>query len=149
MSIRYLQDTSTPGWSCDSLTHATRGHTTRDSMTAAFLDKQPQLFDTWSSMNPLGRLGRPDELRGVVTWLASDASTFCTGSEYVVSFASLRSRRANRNKHHCQRRSPLVVIEWLKLERMYLVVGICERKDRRTFGHFNLGYVRKSQRTCG
>jgi hypothetical protein len=54
-------------------------------MTAAFLDKQPHLFDVWSSMNPLGRLGRPDELRGVVTWLASDASTFCTGSEYVVS----------------------------------------------------------------
>jgi hypothetical protein len=53
-------------------------------MTAAFLDKQPHLFDVWSSMNPLGRLGRPDELRGVVTWLASDASTFCTGSEYVV-----------------------------------------------------------------
>jgi NAD(P)-dependent dehydrogenase (short-subunit alcohol dehydrogenase family) len=52
-----------------------------DSMTAAYLDKQPHLFDVWSSMNPLGRLGRPDELRGVVTWLASDASTFCTGSE--------------------------------------------------------------------
>jgi len=55
------------------------------SMTAAFLDKQPKLFDTWSSMNPLGRLGRPDELRGVVTWLASDASTFCTGSDIIVS----------------------------------------------------------------
>ena len=44
-------------------------------LTAAFLDKQPQLFDEWSSQNPLGRLGRPDELRGVITWLASDAST--------------------------------------------------------------------------
>jgi hypothetical protein len=54
-------------------------------MTAAFLDKQPHLFDVWSGMNPLGRLGRPDELRGVVTWLASDASTFCTGSECVIS----------------------------------------------------------------
>jgi hypothetical protein len=58
-------------------------------MTAAYLDKQPHLFDVWSSMNPLGRLGRPDELRGVVTWLASDASTFCTGSEYVVSVVFL------------------------------------------------------------
>ncbi|KAG1886987.1 hypothetical protein F4604DRAFT_1916822 [Suillus subluteus] len=55
------------------------------SMTAAFLDSQPHLFDAWSSMNPLGRLGRPDELRGVVTWLASDASTFCTGSDIIVS----------------------------------------------------------------
>lgn len=54
-------------------------------MTAAYLDKQPHLLDKWSGMNPLGRLGRPDELRGVVTWLASDASTFCTGSDIIVS----------------------------------------------------------------
>ena len=52
-------------------------------MTAAYLDTQPHLLDKWASLNPLGRIGRPDELRGVVTWLASDASTFCTGSEYV------------------------------------------------------------------
>ncbi len=54
------------------------------SMTAAYLDTQPHLLDKWASLNPLGRIGRPDELRGVVTWLASDASTFCTGSEYVL-----------------------------------------------------------------
>ncbi|KAJ1305147.1 hypothetical protein OPQ81_000183 [Rhizoctonia solani] len=34
--------------------------------------------------NPLGRIGRPDELRGVVVWLASDASSFCTGSDILV-----------------------------------------------------------------
>ncbi|GAB1526718.1 hypothetical protein RhiTH_009890 [Rhizoctonia solani] len=50
-------------------------------MIAAFADTQPELAETWASMNPLGRIGQPDELRGVVTWLASDASTFCTGSE--------------------------------------------------------------------
>jgi NAD(P)-dependent dehydrogenase (short-subunit alcohol dehydrogenase family) len=50
-------------------------------MVAAFTDAQPGLADKWAGMNPLGRLGRPDELRGVVAWLASDASTFCTGSE--------------------------------------------------------------------
>ncbi|KIM53189.1 hypothetical protein SCLCIDRAFT_32108 [Scleroderma citrinum Foug A] len=54
-------------------------------MTAAYLDKQPHLLDKWSSLNPLGRIGRPDEFRGVVTWLASDASTFCTGSDIIVS----------------------------------------------------------------
>lgn len=53
-------------------------------MTGAFLDVRPDLLDEWSSLNPLGRIGRPDELRGVVTWLASDASTFCTGSDIVV-----------------------------------------------------------------
>ncbi|EJD05911.1 NAD-binding protein [Fomitiporia mediterranea MF3/22] len=55
------------------------------NMTAAYLDKYPELFDKWSNLNPLGRLGRPDELRGVVAWLASDASTFCTGSDILVS----------------------------------------------------------------
>ncbi|KAI5116665.1 hypothetical protein M0805_007837 [Coniferiporia weirii] len=55
------------------------------NLSAAFLDTQPGLFDELSSQNPLGRLGRPDELRGVVTWLASDASTFCTGSDILVS----------------------------------------------------------------
>ena len=55
-------------------------------MTAAYVDKQPELLSKWSSMNPLGRLGRPDEMRGVVTWLASDASSFCTGSEWVFFF---------------------------------------------------------------
>ena len=38
---------------------------------------------------PMGRIGEPHELRGAVTWLASDASSFCTGSEYVV-FLSAR-----------------------------------------------------------
>ncbi|KAI0319820.1 hypothetical protein OF83DRAFT_1162773 [Amylostereum chailletii] len=55
------------------------------SMTAAYLDTQPHLLEKWSSMNPLGRLGRPDELRGAITWLASDASSFCTGSDILVS----------------------------------------------------------------
>ena len=52
-------------------------------MTAAYLDKEPHLVDKWSSMNPMGRVGRPDEMRGVVAWLASDASSFCMGSKYV------------------------------------------------------------------
>jgi len=55
------------------------------SMTAAYIDTQPHLLDKWSSLNPMGRIGRPDELRGVITWLASDASSFCTGSDILVS----------------------------------------------------------------
>jgi NAD(P)-dependent dehydrogenase (short-subunit alcohol dehydrogenase family) len=50
-------------------------------MTRDFLDTKPHLMAEWSAQNPLGRLGRPDELRGVVLWLAGDGSTFCTGSE--------------------------------------------------------------------
>ncbi|KAI0061610.1 NAD(P)-binding protein [Artomyces pyxidatus] len=38
----------------------------------------------WSSENPLGRIATPDEMRGVIAWLASDASSYCTGSDIVV-----------------------------------------------------------------
>lgn len=53
-------------------------------MTRMFLDGNPGLVDVWSAQNPQNRIGRPDELRGVATWLASDASSYCTGSECVV-----------------------------------------------------------------
>lgn len=43
----------------------------------------PDLETELGDQNPMGRFGRPDELRGVTLWLASDASTFCTGSEYA------------------------------------------------------------------
>ncbi|KAJ7895245.1 hypothetical protein B0H14DRAFT_3081264 [Mycena olivaceomarginata] len=53
-------------------------------MTGDFLEKQPGLEEKWSAQNPTGRFGRPDELRGVTLYLASDASTFCTGSDIKV-----------------------------------------------------------------
>jgi len=55
------------------------------SLTAQYLDKHPGLIDKWAAQNPLGRIGRPDEIRGVVAWLASDASTYCTGSDIMVT----------------------------------------------------------------
>jgi NAD(P)-dependent dehydrogenase (short-subunit alcohol dehydrogenase family) len=61
-------------------------------MTGDFLEKQPGLEEKWSAQNPTGRFGRPDELRGVTLYLASDASTFCTGSESVLfSYSILRA----------------------------------------------------------
>lgn len=53
-------------------------------LTRKLLDTEPNLMAEWSSQNPLGRLGSPDELRGVALWLASEASTFCTGSDIIV-----------------------------------------------------------------
>ncbi|KAI0262086.1 hypothetical protein BC834DRAFT_829413 [Gloeopeniophorella convolvens] len=55
----------------------------RTPMTAGLISRG--LEGSLSSQNPLGRIGRPDELRGVIAWLASDASTFCTGSDIQVS----------------------------------------------------------------
>lgn len=52
----------------------------RTKMTANYLDKNPELLDKWSKSNPLGRIGRSAEIRGVALWLASQASSFCTVS---------------------------------------------------------------------
>jgi 3alpha(or 20beta)-hydroxysteroid dehydrogenase len=34
--------------------------------------------------SPIPRIGRPDEVANLVLWLASDKSSYCTGSEFVV-----------------------------------------------------------------
>ncbi|PIL26866.1 hypothetical protein GSI_11046 [Ganoderma sinense ZZ0214-1] len=52
---------------------------------AAFVEQDPAFAKRFTEANPLGRIGRTDELRGVLAWLASDAGSFCTGSNIVVS----------------------------------------------------------------
>ncbi|KAK9479614.1 hypothetical protein V1514DRAFT_327702 [Lipomyces japonicus] len=43
-----------------------------------------QLVNRWIQATPLGRMGRPEELQGVVVWLASKASSFTTGADISV-----------------------------------------------------------------
>jgi len=38
---------------------------------------------------PIPRIGRPEEVASLVLWLASDASSYCTGSEFVVDGGEL------------------------------------------------------------
>jgi 2-dehydro-3-deoxy-L-rhamnonate dehydrogenase (NAD+) len=38
----------------------------------------------FAALHPLGRLGQPDEVAAMVTFLASDAAGFCTGNYYAV-----------------------------------------------------------------
>ena len=45
------------------------------------------LIDQWNAMAPMGRLGQPEELMGIVTYLASDAASFTTGSDFVIDGA--------------------------------------------------------------
>jgi D-arabinitol 2-dehydrogenase len=42
------------------------------------------LFPTWESLTPIGRLGVPEELRGAVIFLASEASSYMIGHDLVV-----------------------------------------------------------------
>jgi len=53
-------------------------------MVESFMSKNPRLQQELPAQNPMGRLGKPDEMRGVALWLAGEGSTFCTGSDIRV-----------------------------------------------------------------
>lgn len=57
----------------------------RTSLVSSQLDADPGMLKRWSEANPMNRIGLPHELRGVVVWLASNASTFCNGADIIVS----------------------------------------------------------------
>lgn len=54
------------------------------SLTRTILDNNPDLEATWTSLTPMGRLGVPEDLKGAIVFLASDASAFVTGTEVKV-----------------------------------------------------------------
>jgi NAD(P)-dependent dehydrogenase (short-subunit alcohol dehydrogenase family) len=45
------------------------------------------LIEKWNAMAPLKRLGKPEELQAIAVYLASDASPFTTGSDFVIDGA--------------------------------------------------------------
>lgn len=52
-------------------------------MTAEMIAADVPYFE---GVAPMARVGQPHELRGAAVWLASGASSFCTGSQYVSLF---------------------------------------------------------------
>ena len=44
----------------------------------------PDRWNFWMSKVPMGRAGQPEELKGTVVYLASEASAYMTGSAIVI-----------------------------------------------------------------
>ena len=56
----------------------------RTEMSEDRYQRKDPAIERWFSMTPMGRSGVPDELMGVAVYLASDASSYPTGSTYLV-----------------------------------------------------------------
>lgn len=54
------------------------------SLTRKILDDNPDLKKQWTSLIPVGKMGRPEDLMGAVTFLLSDASGYVTGADLRV-----------------------------------------------------------------
>ncbi len=52
--------------------------------TEMTLSSMSHLFPEWESITPLGRLGEPEELRGALLFLASDASSYMIGHDLII-----------------------------------------------------------------
>ena len=56
----------------------------RTDLVDEVLEANPEMEEAWLENTPMGRLGRPEELRELVVYLASDASSYMTGSTVVM-----------------------------------------------------------------
>ena len=54
------------------------------ALTRKILDENPELNKTWTSLIPVGKMGRPEDLMGAVTFLLSDAAGYVTGADMRV-----------------------------------------------------------------
>jgi NAD(P)-dependent dehydrogenase (short-subunit alcohol dehydrogenase family) len=53
-------------------------------LTQAILDVEPALHEDWVARIPQGRMANPEDLSGLVTFLASDASAYLTAQDIVI-----------------------------------------------------------------
>ncbi|HEY0238484.1 MAG TPA: SDR family oxidoreductase [Friedmanniella sp.] len=53
-------------------------------MTRTFTEANPDLAEQWVASIPMGRMGDPTDLHGLVVYLASSASSYLTGQNIVI-----------------------------------------------------------------
>ena len=56
----------------------------RTPMVEAFINNDPQTEANMSALQPIGRMGSPEEVANLVVWLCSDAASFITGAAIAI-----------------------------------------------------------------
>lgn len=54
-------------------------------MVENMISQSPQMEANTLAKMPVGRLGKSEEVAGAVLWMCSDAASFMTGKEMVIS----------------------------------------------------------------
>ena len=55
-----------------------------------FPGQEREMFDTLSKTQPIGRMGRPEEVAGLALYLCSDEAAFITGCDYLIDGGFVR-----------------------------------------------------------
>jgi NAD(P)-dependent dehydrogenase (short-subunit alcohol dehydrogenase family) len=53
-------------------------------LTASYPGRESEVFDALAASQPIGRMGRPEEIAGLAAWLCSDEAAFVTGSNHLI-----------------------------------------------------------------
>ncbi len=61
----------------------------RTPMIDEFIKGVPEVEASMNGLQPMGRMGRPEEVANVVTWLCSDAASFMTGAAIPIEGGTL------------------------------------------------------------
>ncbi|UII34574.1 SDR family oxidoreductase [Fulvivirga ulvae] len=85
MTLSVAKDCLSYGIRCNSISPG-RVHT---PFVDGFLSKnypgnEKEMFDALSKTQPIGRMGRPDEIGSLVLYLCSDEAAFITGSDFAI-----------------------------------------------------------------
>lgn len=85
MTLSVAKDYIHEGIRCNSISPA-RVHTpfVDGFISKNYPGKEAEMFDTLSKTQPIGRMAKPEEVATLALFLASDESSFITGSDYPI-----------------------------------------------------------------
>ena len=85
MTYSVAKDYLASGIRCNSISPA-RVHTpfVDDFIKNNYPDKQEEMFEKLSASQPIGRMGKPEEVANLAVYLCSDEAAFITGTDFPI-----------------------------------------------------------------